>query len=149
MATTVETAHDKIVTLIDNELGSGAGSPVANVYSYHGVANLVLDGITVEPAANVPVEEDGAIYMNEIVDNHEVTFSIRVHTGYAGGVLDVDGTVTLMDDLVTALRTNLDLAGGYRIIGFGVQMYGAEFDESKSTGAELTITIHKVENYAN
>lgn len=149
MATTVETAQSKVVALIDNELGSGAGSPVANVYSYHGVANLVLDGITVEPVTNVPVDADAAIYMNEIVDNHEITFSVRVHTGYSGGVYDVDGTVSLMDDLVTVLRTNLDLSDGYRIIGFGVQSYNVGFDESRSTGAELMITIHKVENYVN
>lgn len=149
MATTVETAHSKMVALIDNELGSGAMSPVASVYSYHGVADLALSGITVEPMTDVPVDTDGAIYMNEIVDNHEVTFSVRVHTGYAGGVHDVDGTAALMDDLVTALRTNLNLSDGYRIVGFGVQSYGAEFDESRSTGGELTITIHKVENYVN
>ena len=145
--TIVETAHAKLVALADAQVGTGLPSPLMTVYSYHHVANLLLDGLTVEPESNTPVSADGAIYENEVLDNHEITFTLRIHTGYSGGVRDVTGTIELMDTLITALRQNLNLGDGYRLMNYTAPEYRQEFDESRTTGAQLTITIHKVEQY--
>ena len=143
----VKVAHGKLDALVQLKMGTGLPSPTVTVHSYHHVANLLLNAITIEPISNVPIENDGAIYSQEVVDNHEIGFSFRVHTAYSGGVVDIDGTIELMDTLITVLRQNLNLADGYRIMDFGVQDYRQEFTESRTTGAQLTLTVHKVKNY--
>lgn len=149
MATTTETAHTKIVTRLQAQVGSGLPTPLANVYDYHKVANLELDAVTVEPLSNIPIQSDGAFGSNQFIDNHEITISVRVHTSYLNGVEDLAGTLSLLDSVLTALVTGLDLGNRYKLMRYASEQVNAEFTDSYSVGAEVLVVIHKVEGYAN
>ena len=146
MSTTSASALSKVVTVLNS---GGHISPVYPVHNYHAVADLDLPSITVEVESNVPSESDKAFYAGSFVHNHHITLSIRVHTSYSGMPEDSAHSVTVMDEVITALNTNLNLADGYRIISFGAQSYNIEFAESKSVGAELKLVVHKVSDYVN
>lgn len=149
MATTTATAHSKVVARLQAQIGSGLPTPLATVYSYHKVANLVLDAITVEPLTNIPVTSDGGFGNSQFIDNHEITVSIRVHTSYSGGIERLDATMELTDLVITSMKTSMDLGDRYKLMGFSGEQLNAEFEESQSVGAEVLIIIHKVEGYAS
>lgn len=149
MATTTETAHSKVVARLQAQVGSGLPTPLATVYGYHKVANMVLNAVTVEPVTNIPVAPDGAFGSNQFIDNHEITISIRVHTSYMNGVEDLDSTMELLDDVITAMKTSMDLGDRYKLMRFGAEGINIQFEDSQSVGAELLIIIHKVEGYAS
>ena len=140
-----ETAHQKIVTLLDSD---DYASPLWNaVYSTHATANLVVPSLSVEPEVNVPLAGDAAIDQQELVDNRSIQISIRVHIGYRLGPVDTDKATIISDDVIRWLRENINLDDGYRIFDVTGVAYNVEHTSSGTTGAEITINIHKVEYY--
>lgn len=149
MATTTQTAHSKVVAILQSQIGTGLPTPLATIYSYHNVANMLLDAITVEPVANMPVVSDGGFGSSQFIDNHEITISVRVHTSYTGGVEDLVSTMDLLDRVMTAMKTSMDLGDRYKFMRFAAEQVNVTFDGSQSVGGEVIIIIHKVEGYAN
>jgi len=157
MSTTTATAHAKVIARLQSQFGGGdpspspspspLPSPVLNVYSYHAVANLVLDALTVEPISNIPVTTDAGFGSGQFIENHEIRISIRIHTSYAGGIEQLATTLDLLDEVITALKTSIDLGDRYMLMGFLGETINVEFAESQSVGAELIAIIHKVEGY--
>lgn len=133
-----ETTFDKIYDVLD---GVSAGY---YYYPRHNVAALLLPAVTAEVVSNVPVSNEGAIESSDKWDYHEIAVSVRVHTDYSGGVQDVDAQTAIMDLVITALRQNIDLGDGYRIRSWGNEVYGAEFVESASLGAETLVRVRKI-----
>ena len=144
MATPASVTLSKVVALLTT-----TPSPAYSVYARHAVADLDLPSITVEIDSDTPIETDKAFYDGSFVHNHAILISIRIHTSYSGGVEKFSDSVAIVDSVVTTLNENLDLADGYRTIDFNVQTFNSEFAESKSVGAELKLTVHKVEVYNN
>lgn len=156
MSTTTATAHLKVYNRLLDEIGVGlspspspspAPSPLINVYSYHAVANLVLDAITVEPVSNIPVTSDAGFGAGQFIENHEIRISIRVHTSYSGGVEQLATMLDLVDQVITTIKSNIDFGDRYILMGFASEGINLEFAESRSIGAEIIVIIHKVEGY--
>jgi hypothetical protein len=156
MSTTTATAQAKIIARLQGEFGDGSPSPsplpspALNVYAYHAVANLVLDAITVEPISNILVTRDAGYGNGKFVENHEIRVSIRIHTSYSGGIEQLDRTLELVDEVITAIKSSYEFAGDkptYKLMGFANEGISIEFAESQSVGAELIAIIHKVEGY--
>jgi hypothetical protein len=150
MSTTTATAQEKVVSRLNAQMGSDLPTPVVTVYSYHAVANLVLDAITVEPQTNIPVTSDSGYGDGQFIENHEIRISIRIHTSYSGGIEQLDRTLELVDEVITAIKSSYEFAGDkptYKLMGFANEGINIEFAESQSVGAELIAIIHKLEGY--
>lgn len=138
------TAHSKVVALLDT-----APAPLwEDVYSRHATANIILPSISVEVEAATPVGNDKAILDNELLDNYVVRLSIRIHTGYRQGAVNVVQASTLADAVITWLRTHIDLSDGYRIFDVQGAVYDSVHTSSGTTGAEVLVDVHKVAYYA-
>src|SRR4030042_125096 len=156
MSTTTTTAHAKVIARLQSQFGGGSSpspspsplpSPSLSVYSYHAVANLELDALTVEPISNIPVTSDSGFGDGQFIENHEIRISIRIHTSYSGGIEQLATTLDLVDEVITVLKTNIDLGDRYMLMGFLGETINVEFAESQSVGAEIIVIIHKVEGY--
>ena len=147
MSTTTATAQSKVVARLQAQMGTGLPTPVAIIYSYHAVANLLLDAVTVEPMSNIPVTSDAGFGSNQFIENHEIRLSVRVHTSYAGGIEQLDTSLELVDEVITAIKSSIDFGDRYILMGFSGEAVNLEFAESQSVGAEITVIIHKVEGY--
>lgn len=147
MSTTTVTAHSKVIARLNAQIGSGIPTPLVTVHSYHAIANLVLDAVTVEPISNVPVTTDAGFGSGQFIENHEITISIRIHTSYSNGIEQLDTTLDLVDEVITAIKQSIDYGDRYILMGFGGETINTEFAESQSVGAEIIVIIHKVEGY--
>lgn len=139
------TAHQKVVTL----LGTYTPSPTFEaVYSTHETASLVVPSVSVEVETDTPLANDVALVSQELVDNRQVRLSIRIHTGYRLGPVDTSLSADIADEIVRWLREHINLGSGYRIFDVAGVAYNVEHTSSGTTGAEITVDIHKVEYYA-
>lgn len=141
----ISTAHSKVVALLTSAL---SGATYSYIYGKHATANLELASVSIQAVSEAPIETDNALNTNELVDNCFITLSIHIHTGYRNGPTDVDIAMTIVDEIINTLRTNVDLNGGYRTFGVRSINFNVEHTESGTTGAEILIEIHKVEYYA-
>ena len=126
-----------------------AVSPIlTNVYSRHNVADMTLPAVTVDNIATITIDDQGALEATEFIDNYEMTIAIRVHTSYTEDYKDADGvTAELVDDVITIMRDNMNLGDQYRLDKAFSEEFDVDFEESATSGAEVTITINKVERY--
>lgn len=139
-----DSAHSKIVTLLTNY------SPSAiwiNVYNTHNKANLVIPALSVEVDTDTPMEDDEAILQNELIDNRNIILTVFVHSGYRLGYKNTAQARLMVDEAIRQIRENIDLGGGYRIFDVMGAAYDTAHEVSGTTGAEIKISIHKVENY--
>jgi len=145
MADITGTALSKLYAII-----TGDTSPVyANTYSRHNVANLVLPAVSVDVVGSVP-DDTGAFGSSEMVENHIITLSVRVHVAYLGGYYNSTTAISMIDDLRDEIlsRDNRNLSNGYRIDSVVSEVHNQEFSDSASLGSELIVTINKVGTYA-
>lgn len=138
------TAHSKIVTLLTNFSPSATW---VNVYSTHNKANLIIPALSIDVIAETPVEEDEAINQSILVDNRSVELSIFIHSGYRLGYKNTAQAREMADEATRQLRENTDLGDGYWLFNVAGAAYDTAHDVSGTTGAEIRILIHKVENY--
>ena len=139
-----ETAHSKVITL----LNSYAPSPLwENVYTTHATANLIIPALSIEVETDIALEDDNAIYQNELLDNRNIQLSIRIHTGYRLGPINTTESIQLTDDVIRWLREHIDLADNYRIFEVSATAHNVDHSSSGTIGSEIIINIHKVENY--
>lgn len=139
------TAHSKVVALLS------AASPSMTwtaVYGYHAKADLTVPSLSVQVETDLPLDNDRAIDAQELIDNRNVTLSIKIHTAYRLQPTQHATNLIATDEVIRELRENIDLGDGYRIFGVRGVAYDVEHTESATTGAEVQIDIHKVEYYA-
>lgn len=144
MATVSDTTHQKVFDLLD---GESASSTFNYVYDRHQTANMLLPSLSIEVNFETPIESDAAITAQELVDNKLCQLSIKVHTAYRLGYTDIETARVIVDEVITILRTNIDLSDGYRIFNVSGIVYNVEHGESATSGAELTVNVHKVVYY--
>ena len=140
------TAHTKIITLLAGI--SPDPSPVWNVYDTHEKANLVIPALSVEVDSDTPLKNEDAINEQELVDNREYILSIRIHTSYKLGAVKTVDNALIVDDVIRILRENIDLTDGYWIFDVLGAVFNVELTSSGTSGAEIKLSIHKVEFYA-
>lgn len=135
-------------TKVYDALNDAVSPIVTNVYSRHNVADMTLPAVTVDVVSTVTTDDDGALSSTEFIDNYEITISARVHTGYIDDYKDASGTsAEIVDDVITILRDNMNMGDQYRLFRVNSEEFDLDFDESATTGAEVMITINKVERY--
>ena len=135
----IETAQAKIYQLLNE------ANITTNVYSQHSVAALPLNSITIEPEIDKPKIIDSTTTGDELIVNHQITLSIRIHTGYVYSNIEL--ATSQIDLIITKLKTNIDLGDNYRFMSFEVNSYDAIFTESATFGGEITIFINKWVSY--
>jgi hypothetical protein len=126
MSTIVNVAHDKIYDLMNDEFD-------IQTANYHTVAAMTLPSVTVQAIAE---DENHEGWSNDILLRHLVQISIRVHTSYVGFARNHPNS-----------RTNLNLGDNYRVLEFKVAAMDADFDDSKTRGVEVLVTVLKIERH--
>ena len=107
-----ETAKDALTTLLTALITDMASDDPAIEYVYdrHDKAVLLLNSATIE------LEE---IAVEPKFTNHNeyytMTFSIRTHTAYLGGVRDANKNRRLLNSIINKLQANVTLTPEYRI----------------------------------
>lgn len=117
------------------------------VFKRHDVANMDIPSISIGAVEHDNVEGDDAVWSNDLMVNHQVVCTIRVHTGHSGGPIDRATTTRLLDQIIEETKKNINGVGDYRIMDFSVTSFDAEFTESATLGGEIIITMHKVRVY--
>lgn len=139
-----DSAHSKIVTLLTNYSPSATW---INVYSTHNKANLIIPALSVEVDTDTPIDGDEAILQSELIDNRNIILSIFIHSGYRLGYKNTGQARLMTDEAIRQIRENIDLGDGYRVFDVIGAAYDTAHEVSGTTGAEIKISIHKVENY--
>lgn len=117
-----------------------------NYYKTHSVANLTLPAITLGAVENLPVEDDRANWSTDLLINHSVTVTIRVHTAFVGNAHDREEATLIVDQVIEELQTNLTL-GLYRLMRFEVSEFDILFEETETYGAEIRAEYHTAKVY--
>lgn len=135
------TAHSKIDSLIDalQTTLSTQDPKFTNVYDGHRVANLDVPAVTIDIEE---IEED-VVGAGSFVVRYYPHVSIRVHTGYLGGLNDTVKQRRLITSIVNKLRDNVGLADDYRIEDLRDIRIGEEFSGSATYGATVTAVVAK------
>lgn len=120
---------------------------MADISLGHNQADLTLSAVSVGVESHGPVVGDGAFDATDVYVNHEIVLSIRAHTAWLIAPSNQDETVTLLDNIVQKLKANINLGGGYRIMGFSSSQYREEFQDSGTRGGQVNIVLHKVAQY--
>lgn len=117
-----------------------------NYYKMHSVANLTLPAITIGASVNVPLEDDYAVWSTDLLTNHLVSVTIRIHTAFAGNTQDRINATLYTDQVIEELKTNLEL-GLYRLMRFEVSEFNIFFEETETYGAEILAEYHTAKVY--
>lgn len=139
----IEAASDKLVALMEalkTTMVAGYDPTFSYVYTGHTVANLRLNAVTVELQDYEPSEVQGygAGSLSMMVN---VTFTIRVHTDYAGGVMDTVKNSRLLNSIANKLLKNNALGSDYFVRALRDIRARLEFEESATYGGELAVVI--------
>lgn len=141
--TSVETAVGLVLDLMEATFNPFSG--LTNVYGSHTVAALWLDAITVEPI-NVKIVSVGR--SNDDLADPMIEISIRIHTAYSGMPKDITRNVEMIDQIIEALKTHINLAtNDYRIVQVEVTALDEEFTESATLGAQVNIVVQTLQRY--
>lgn len=115
----IETGRDKLKALMDALITSMATDDPKISYAYdgHHTADIRLPGVTVDFESadwddSYPSRPTIALYW-------AMTFSLRVHAAYVGGIMDGVKTSRLLNSLCNKLCSNRDLDDGYHISQVG------------------------------
>lgn len=137
MSIIINEAHDKLYELMNAEFPSQTAN-------YNTVAAMILPSVTVQAVSE---DENNEGWSNDILMRHLINVSIRVHTSFVGFARNNPAARAYVDHIITQVRSNIDLGDGYRVLEFKVSSMDTEFDDSKTRGAEIVVTVLKVERH--
>ena len=133
-------ARDKLTIMIEELITESALITPKIEYQYdrHKVAKLQLNAVTIDLEDAEPIWEgiDGGPSVR-----WQLTFSLRVHTGYSGDHVDGRKVTRLCEGIANKLHQNLDLGSEYRMHGVLSITNYQQFDESASVGGEVRARI--------
>ena len=115
-------------------------------YQTHNVAAISLPAVTLGAVENYPLEDDRAIWSTDLLTNHLVSVSIRIHTAMEGNAHDRVAATLFADQVIEELKTHLVL-GNYRLMRFEVVGMDLYFPESETHGAEILAELHTAKVY--
>jgi len=125
-----------------------------NVYDNHSVAAMIIPAgsgsLSIGSLENVMNEDDDAVYDNELIENHMISFEIRCHTAFITEYSTIpqpfiDRSVT--DNVIGLIwgKLNSDLGDYYRVHTVGPVAYNQTFEST--LGASIVVVIEKVKEY--
>lgn len=133
--------HDNIDTLMATLVTESAAYTPKLSYSYdrHKVGKLQLNAVTVDFITG-SCDLAGSDTANRVL--WRLTYSIRVHTGYTGDIVDGRTTQRLMEDICVQLCENWNiLTTGAFIESIDAVQNNQAFDDSQTVGGEITISV--------
>lgn len=145
----IETASDKLITeltALKSTMASGYSPTFSYLYQKHDTANLQLNAVSVD-LESIEADYEGGIPNGPRV-RYMMTFSVRVHTAYSGGVMDGQTNHRLLNSVANKLMGNLDLASGYRIMGITEIVNREAFDDSATLGGHLNVVVMYVVSHS-
>lgn len=142
----IPTGRGYIKALMDDLITDLVGSTPELNYAYerHNKANLKLNTVTIEFETTEDVDKAA----NDYRVQYPMAFSLRIHTGYAGGEVRSKTSTALLNSIINKLKNNIKITTDtYRIGGQAgvpaiqnIQM-NQSFDESGTTGASLVVVV--------
>lgn len=111
---------------------------VSYAHDKHNLAELKNNAVSV--GLESADDELGGLESGVFV-RHTATFSVRVHTGYAGEQLDDKETMMLLNTVSAYLHRYHKLADNYRIRQFMDYNARMSFDESASIGGQFLVRV--------
>lgn len=142
-------ALTKLKTLLEtlrDDMADDYDPTFTYVYDHHDVAALLLNAVTIETEEynyEAPLGSDASV----VSVKYDITATIRVHTAYYLGGFDFQDNLDLLNSISNYLNEHRDLGDSYRIYNISPLQTRREFDESKSRGGELTVTIRIFRDY--
>jgi len=138
----IETGNDKIKTLIDaliTSMAEGYDPAIAYAYQSHNRAYILLNAVTIDfENAEQMLECAGSV---SAATEYLLTYSIRVHTDYNGGVMDGQKNARLLNSIMNKFKANFYLGDDYKFWGFHEMEPRMTFDESPTVGGQVMITL--------
>lgn len=142
----IETGRDKLYALMNTlktSMATGYDPTFSYVYNKHNVAALSLPAVT--------VDFEDATPENQIASDYNIknmmTFSIRVHTAYGGGIANGEKNARLLNSIVNKVKANIDLDDGYRVEEVTDYRANEYFGESDTLGGSLMVAVSKFVEY--
>lgn len=140
----VEDGRDKIKALLDTlvtAMATGYDPTLSYVYDGHHTADIRLNAATVD-FVDAEWSEEGVDAANRAVGIlWSLTYSVRVHVAYVGGIQDDVKTGRLLNSVANKLLANRSLDDGYGIDEVSNFVVGEEFPHTK--GGYLAVVVHK------
>ena len=137
----LKTGQDKLKALIDalkTTMAVGYDPTFSYTYEGHQNANMEFSAVSID---SVSETTEPLAWQGNIVINHEVEYSIRVHIGYTDDLIDEVKASRLITSVANKLWGNLILGDNFKIIGVTEIIHNVQFEETDTTGAELFVTV--------
>lgn len=138
----LEDCRDKLKAQFDaliTAMASGYDPKISYAYGHHAPARLQLNGATI--GIDVANSNDMGKVPSGILTGYVIDCSIRVHTAYQGGYIDNVKICRLLNSVDNWFHTHIDLADSYQITNIDNIKTNLVFDDSKTIGGELRVTI--------
>jgi hypothetical protein len=138
----VETARDKVRALLAALPVDMAGTDptIGYIYDGHVTANLQLNAVSIS-LESYALESQAAVPGAGPVPRHDISFTVRVHTGYLDDPLDDIAVQRLLNSVQNKLLANQDLGDNYYIMDTTVGEVTGRFEDSGTVGGELTVNV--------
>ena len=142
----LETGRDKLYALMDalkTSMATGYDPTFSYLYAKHNVANLVLNAVTIDFEDATPENQIASDYHIKNI----MTFSIRVHTAYGGGIADGEKNARLLNSIINKVKANINLDDGYRVEVVTDYKANEYFEESDTIGGSVMVAVSKFVEY--
>lgn len=136
----LQTTITKLKARIDAGVTAEDLTGFSVVNTHHCVADLTPVTVSLDVE---DFSETGVGYVGGLgaLEEYEVTVSIRIHTGYMGDPCIGSTNAGFVDDISEYLLTYIDLGDNYRIQDISSGELRSTFDDSKTVGAQFSVTV--------
>lgn len=117
------------------------------IHKGHNIANMALNAVTIGVESSEATNESLGDIQNDRTVDHQIVYSVRVHTAYINDGHKQQATIELMDAIVTKMKKNINLSSDYRLIGVSPQALREEFTESATKGGQVNIMLRSTRIY--
>ena len=125
-----------------------------NIYDNHSVAAMTIPAgsgsISIGSVENIMNEDDGAVYEDELIENHHISFEIRCHSAFITEYSTIPQPFidrSVMDNVSKLIwgTAGSVLGNNYRTHTVGPILYNQTFEST--LGASMVVVIEIVEEY--
>lgn len=130
---------DGCTTALLSALGALSLADVNQIAAGHNLARLLPPTITV----GIDAVEASPTFVNTGANVHayKLTASVRIHTGFVGESSELALAQSIAQSVTNYMRATTDLGSGYRVLAVPSVELNRTFDETATTGGQVTITI--------
>jgi len=140
--------RDSLVSLMNTLTTTMSGSTTPHLETVQDSHNAVIASFNTASVDFIGYDSFPSGLDAGIITEYDMSWSVRVHTGYIGSAIDTQKITRLMDSVKNYLNTNKMIAqsSNHRIIAVTGGSIG-EFTESYTVGGELYVNVVKRESH--